>query len=146
MTPRATPAATVPLDCGSTATVAMSAMAAAVARTVSFLFIVGRNSLPAPGASCTVVLVLSTQYRCENRHFRGQQLSIPASPISLPQRSSPLRHYRRGPHGDLPDPIAAYIRSSRQTYTTTIYFNPSDGRIPGFRIPQTDPVPEGKNH
>jgi hypothetical protein len=39
MTPRATPAATVPLDCGSTATVAMSPMAAAVARTVSFLFI-----------------------------------------------------------------------------------------------------------
>ena len=106
MAPRATLAATVPLDCGSTAIVAASPMAAAVARTVSgfrrhnftpatprgfrntaitsrlqapsgMWVIVGRISFPARETSSALVLVLSTQFRCFYRCSHAQGKSHP---------------------------------------------------------------------
>jgi hypothetical protein len=101
MTPRTTPAATVPLDCGSTAIVAASPMAAAAARTVSgfrrdlapatprafrnttiisrslapsgMWVIVDRNSFPAPETSSALVLVLSTQFPVREPSFLSVQ-------------------------------------------------------------------------
>jgi hypothetical protein len=100
MTPRARPAATVPLDCGSTAIVAASPMAAA-ARTVSgfrrdlapatptafrntriisrslapsgMWVIVDRDSFPAPKTPSALVLVPSTQFPVREPSFLSVQ-------------------------------------------------------------------------